>query len=170
MKDDKTTEAADLWQRARASWASPEGADLQGTDALLLAAYLEGHLPEAEAAGLEARMAGDPAFLDDVLTLKAALAETPAAAPAVSIARAQALRAADRPAPGIATAGAGGGDFFSRLFGGWLRPAVRAFAVVALVLVCAGAFELGRYQSERVLPQQTAGAEAADPFALDELI
>ncbi|NIA71566.1 hypothetical protein HBA54_23525 [Pelagibius litoralis] len=170
MKDDKTKEGAELWQKARDSWAPREGSDTQQPDALLLATYLEGRLGEAEAAGIEARMAADPAFLDEVLTLKAALTEAPQPAPASSVIGAQALRGGGAKSRTTVETTREGGDFISRLFGAWLRPAVPAFAVVALVLACAGAFELGRYQSERVLPQQTAGSDLTDLLALDELI
>lgn len=171
MKDDKTKEGADLWRKAQRSWAEPETAAAAAPDPLLLAAYLDGRLGKAEAAFLEGRMTADPELLDEMLALKAELAETPAAAPAAVIARAQALRGGGLEGlavPMVDSEGQSG--LLSRLLGGWLRPAVPAFAVVALVLACAGAFELGRYQSERILPQQTAGSDAGDPFALEELI
>ena len=171
MKDDKTKEGADLWRKAQSSWAEPDAAVPSAPDPLLLAAYLDGRLSEAESALLESRMAANPRLLDDVLALKAELTDTPIAAPAAAITRAQALRGGglESPVAPMIDSGEQGG-LLSRLLGGWLRPAVPAFAVVALVLACAGAFELGRYQSERVLPQQAAGTTAGDPFAFEELI
>lgn len=171
MKDDKTKEGADLWRKAQRSWAEPEAAVPAAPDPLLLAAYLDGRLSEAEAALLESRMTANPRLLDEVLALKAELTDTPVAAPSAVIARAQTLRGGGLESPAVPVIEKEEqSDLLSRLLGGWLRPAMPAFAVVALVLACAGAFELGRYQSERVLPQQTAGSGAGDPFALEELI
>lgn len=165
MSDDKTEEGAALWRRARDAWAadavSPDG---DVPDPTMLAAYLDGRLPEVEAAALEARMAADPQFLDEVLALRAGLAESRQDAPSAVVAAARALR----PDSGLRSGAASG--LLERLFAGWLRPAVPAFAVLALVLACAGAFELGRYQSERILPQQANGAaerDLPDPLSLD---
>ncbi|WP_422368815.1 hypothetical protein [Pelagibius sp.] len=171
MKDDKTKEGADLWRKAQSCWAEPEAAVPAAPDPLLLAAYLDGRLSQAEAALVESRMTANPRLLDEVLALKAELAETPVAAPAAAVARAQALRGGGLESPAVPVIDSEEqSDFLSHLLGGWLRPAVPAFAVVAVVLACAGAFELGRYQSERILPQQTAGSDAGDPFTLEELI
>ncbi len=169
MKDEKTQEGAALWQQARQAWESGAGGG-EALDPLTLAAYLDGRLDEAAAADLEARLAGDPQLLGEFLALKAALAAPLEAAPAPLVARAQALVAA--PVQAAAPAGEADG-FLARLFGTWLRPAVPAFAVLALIVACVGAFELGRYQSEQILPQQTAGtaeAELPDPFTLDIMI
>ncbi|WP_299623501.1 hypothetical protein [Pelagibius sp.] len=169
MSDDKTEEGAALWRRAHDAWTAdavnPDGAE---PDPMVLAAYLDGRLSEAEAAALEARMAADPSLLDEVLALRAGLAESPQEAPPAAVAAAQALRR-DTGARSAETSETASG-FLERLFAGWLRPAVPALAVVALVLACAGAFELGRYQSERILPQQangTADKDLPDPLSLD---
>lgn len=158
-----------LWRRARDAWAADAmNSDGDAPDPMMLAAYLDGRLTEAEAAALEARMAADPRFLDEVLALRAGLAEGPQEAPTAMIAAAQALQQQTGPRSAEVSEGASG--LFERLFAGWLRPAVPALAVVALVLACAGAFELGRYQSERILPQQaygTAERDLPDPLSLD---
>ena len=161
---DKTAEGAELWRRARATWADTSEPAPEAPDPLVLAAYLDGRLDEQAAAELEARLAGDPALLDELLALRAGLAEAPEDAPAVVVARARALRRSAAPAS------PDGPGFFARFFGGWLRPAVPVFAVLALMIACAGAFELGRQQSEQILLQQAAGsgeADLPDPLSLD---
>lgn len=159
MREDKTKteEGAVLWRRARQDRAAVT--ETEAPEALWLAAYLDGHLAEDEAARLEARLAADPALLDEVLALREALEiET---VPAGVVARAQALRPEkkERSAPSAAR-----GSWFGGLFGVWLRPAFSAFAVVVLALACAGAFELGRYQGEQLDTTRSAGqsAEARD--------
>lgn len=160
-EDTKTKEGAALWRRARAGWRPPS--DDGAPDALLLAAYLDGSLEENESARLEARLAGEPALLDELLALRESLAAAPEAAPAPVpagvVARAQALRptqAAPRPV------GAAKPSLAARFFGFSLRPALSALAGLALLLACAGAFELGRYQAERFDTTQTAEAGDAD--------
>lgn len=59
-------------------------------DPMLLAAYAEGRLDEADAAAVEAALAGDPALLDDVLEARRSVAASPATKAVVS--RAQAIR------------------------------------------------------------------------------
>lgn len=170
MKDEKTQDGAALWQQARQAWGSRESGSAKARDPLVLAAYLDGRLDEAAAAELEATIAGDPQLLAEVLALRAGLGAPLDPAPAPVVARAQALVAA---APAPVRPGTAVGGLLERLFGAWLRPAVPAFAVLTLIVGCAGAFELGRFQSEQVLPQQTAGAgeaELPDPFSLDIMI
>ena len=132
---------------------------------MLLAAYLDGRLDGPEAEALEARLMADPALLDQLLDLRQALAENPEPAPASMVARAKALRAT--PARKSAA------PPWYGVFAGWLRPAVPAFAVLTVVLACAGAFELGRYQSERILLQE-ASAQADErrpgPLTFDDFI
>ena len=162
-----------LWRQARGAWADQEEAETAAADPMILAAYLDGRLDEDGAAGLEARMAGDPAFQAEVLALRESLAEPPAAAGDDMIARAQALRQAPVKGTAPSAGGAPQAGFLDRLFAGWLRPAVPAFAVLAVVVACAGAFELGRYQSEQFLPQQASGggeADLPDPLSLDIFI
>jgi anti-sigma factor RsiW len=164
-EDGKTAEGAALWRQAREGWRRP--ADVDAPDALLLAAYLDGRLHEDEAGRLEARLAGEPALLDELLALRESLAVGPEAAPAPApapvlanvVARAQGLRPATvSPRPMVAVRP----SLAERLFGFSLRPAVSALAGLALLLACAGAFELGRYQSERFDTTQTAEVSDAD--------
>lgn len=155
-EDSKTKEGAALWRMARQGWQAP--GDDGSPDALLLAAYLDGGLAEDEAARLEARLAGEPALLDELLALRESLAAAAEAAPASAIARAQAVYP-ERPAFRVVAAPAP--SLLDRVFSLWLRPAVPAVAAAALLLACAGAFELGRYQATQ-LSGVTQTAETAD--------
>jgi anti-sigma factor RsiW len=156
----KTGEGAALWQRARAGWSPVR--DDEAPDALLLAAYLEGRLAEDEAARLEGRLAAEPALLDELLALREGLAAGPEAVPAPVLAgvvtRAQALRPHGPARPAAVPTR----SLAERLFGVSLRPAVSALAGLALLLACAGAFELGRYQAEQLDTTQTAEAGDSD--------
>jgi anti-sigma factor RsiW len=150
--DTKTKEGAALWRRARQDGtAVPEA---ETPDPLWLAAYLDGRLQEDEAARLEAQLAGDPALLDEMLSLRQALAAVPGPVPAAVVARARALRPAR---PAVRPESAGRPSWLELLLGElggtWLRPAV---AGLALLLACAGAFEMGRYQSLQIDATQTA--------------
>lgn len=159
----KTAEGAALWRRFS------EGRSLaaEAPDALTLAAYLDGALDETEVARLEAWLAADPALLDEMLALRQSLDTAPASAPAAVVARARALRREQneslRPvAPAARSAGAGQPGWLERLFGPWLRPAVPAFATLAVAIACAGAFELGRYQAEQLEAEQSAARAKSD--------
>ena len=156
-ESEKTAEGAALWRRARKAWRPV--IDDAAPDPLLLAAYLDGELAEDEAARLEARLAAEPALLDEVMLLRAGLAEGAGTVPAAVVARAQgiypeapALRAVTGEKPGL----------LDRLFGLSLRPAVSAFAAVALLVACAGAFELGRSQATQMTTMQTAETMDSD--------
>lgn len=153
----KTEEGAALWRRLRQE-AAPLPAQERPAETLL-AAYLDGRLTEAEAAGLEARLAGDPELLGELLALRESLAAAPEAAPAGLVERARALQGGPAKAP---TGRARATGWLERIFGDWLRPAVPAFAALALVVACAGAFELGRYQSEQFEATETAEAGESD--------
>ncbi len=159
----KTAEGAALWRRFS------EGRSLaaEAPDALTLAAYLDGALDQTAAARLEARLAADPALLDEMLALRQSLDTAPASAPAAVVARARALRREQneplrRVAPAARSAGAGQPGWLARLFGPWLRPAVPAFATLAVAIACAGAFELGRYQAEQLEAEQSAARAESD--------
>jgi len=89
-----------LYERWRSHESVPAVAEL---DPMLLAAYLDGRLDEAQAAMLEQLLAADPAALDDLLACEPVTPEIPSAA---FIARAQTLvggaailPVAPRPAP-----------------------------------------------------------------------
>lgn len=145
-------EAARLWQRAREPWRAAVGTPGQ-PEASMLAAYLEGRLDEAAAEAVEAWLATDPEALDSVLAARAALGETPAAAPRHLIARAQgAVRRR-----GIH--GATGADSVFGGFAGLLRPAAWAGMAAALLLVSVSGFELGRMGVERLASLDAAVAQ-----------
>jgi len=137
----KDQEAAVLWREARAAWSevrSDGQPEQEGADALLLAAYLDGGLSEADSAGLEARLARDPALLDELMALKAL---EPVEPPTSLILRAQGLV---REAPRTETAArksAAGRSWFT---GGFLQPLGWAGGLAALLVVCGLSFELGR--------------------------
>lgn len=182
MREDKTKtkEGAALWRRAREAGAPPGEVreEAEAPEALWLAAYLDGSLAEDEAARLEAQLAGDPALLDELLVLRETLAAGPEVVPAGVVEKAQALRPEQKEAlrpqrKAQQAAPAREGSWFGHLLAGWLRPAVPAFAAVALVLACAGAFELGRYQGEQMDSTQTAEASDSEvpvDLLLDDLI
>jgi anti-sigma factor RsiW len=156
-ENEKSEEGMALWRRAREGWRPPR--DEEAPDALLLAGYLDGRLSEEEAARLEARLAAEPALLDELLALRESFATRPEAAPAAVVTRAQAAFAAQ---PAARAARVGKPSLFGSFFGSWLRPAVPAFAALALLVAFAGAFELGRYQGERLDATQTAEAGDSD--------
>ncbi len=159
----KTAEGAALWRR----FSEGRSPAAEAPDALTLAAYLDGALDQTAAARLEARLAADPALLDEMLALRQSLDTAPASAPAAVVARARALRREQneplrRVAPAARSAGAGQPGWLERLFGPWLRPAVPAFATLAVAIACAGAFELGRYQAEQLEAEQSAARAESD--------
>jgi anti-sigma factor RsiW len=155
MTNNKTTDHKTAGDRL----TGDRPARLPEEEALGLAAYLDGRLDEAEAARLEARLAGEAALLDEVLALRQGLAAAPEALPAPLadriVARAQALQPAPRRAGAVVHDEP---SWIGGLLALWLRPALpAAFAALALLLASAGAFELGRYQAT-----QLAVSEAAD--------
>lgn len=58
--------------RARTGKPRPSSAPLSAGDLALLAAWIDGALPETEAGAIEAMLAADPALLDLALSLRAA--------------------------------------------------------------------------------------------------
>jgi anti-sigma factor RsiW len=79
---DRTDEAA-LWRRWRSASAAGEAAAVE-PDALLLAAYADGRLPEAASGTVEDWLAAHPEIVSDVLAARgAARGEEPAASDAV---------------------------------------------------------------------------------------
>ena len=165
MTDNKTTSDKMVGAKAAGQGAS---APLPEDEALGLAAYLDGRLDEEEAARLEARMAREAALLDEVLALRQGLADAlealPAPLSARIVARAQALQPPPRRVGAVVR------DEPSRLGGLlalWLRPALpAAFAVLAVLLASAGAFELGRYQAAQLEASEISEAEADVPVDL----
>ena len=133
-----------LWRRAvEARGASAAASE---ADPLLVAGYLDGTLDDAEREAFEARLAAEPELLDSVAAARAALAESPGAAPAGVVARAQAI---------VGRAGQAEAPRRSGVFAGWLQPLAWA-AVGALALIVTGAgFEIGREGYGALVEYQT---------------
>ncbi|HLJ62469.1 MAG TPA: hypothetical protein VKT70_00060 [Stellaceae bacterium] len=74
-----------LWRRWRQAQAQNRGAEI---DPMALAAYAEGRLLEEDADAVEARLALEPALIEDILFARNA---TPTLAPAALVARLKAL-------------------------------------------------------------------------------
>lgn len=140
----ETEKDRELWQRAAAA-RETESAEGEALDPLQLAAYLDGTLDAQAGEALEARLAAEPELLEVWLSARAAMAETPGAAPAQVTARAQAI-----------VAGTGrAGTARRSLLAGWLQPLGWA-AVGALALIVTGAgFEIGREGYDAVVEVQT---------------
>ena len=150
-KDDEIRPFADggdevaLWQRARAGLfgAEPPG---DAVDPMLIAAYLDGSLDDAEKAALESRLLRDPEGLDLLIASRQALDEGPAAhVPEAVFDRAEAL---------VRAAPAGSDGLFHRV-GAWLAAAETASpaaawsaAVASFVLACVVGFALGESSYE----------------------
>lgn len=153
----ETDQDRELWQRAAAA-QPPESAGRAELDPLLLAAYLDGTLEEAEAEALEARLVAEPELLEAWLSARTALAETPEAAPQDVVSRAQAIVSG----PGRAASSSNG------VFAGWLQPLGWA-AVGALALIVSGAgFEIGREGYDAVVEvrsimNETVAFDFSDP-------
>ena len=163
-------DGAGLWARARPGWraASTSQTAENVPNPLVLAAYLEGTLDEAGRAAVEAWMAATPEALDLMIAARAELAETPEApgtAPESLVSRAQGLvRAPARESAGL-------GAWLRGLIGfepeAW-RPLAWAGVTAALLLVSAGAFELGRLGTERLASVQTAALGDDLELGLDD--
>lgn len=119
----------ELWQ----SLAPGRDAAPEAVSDLDFAAWLEGRLPEAAAARIDAVIAADPALRRAALDLADILGKPLPAAPERLAVRAQALVgfAAER------QVGHGGG-FFGRLFSSGTRYALQRAAMAAVAIVIAG--------------------------------
>lgn len=141
-RQDKQRDAR-LWARARDGWREtlPPAPD---PGPLVLAAYLDGALDEAERAQVEAWMAGSPDALDLAMAARDALVAGPAPPPESLIARASGLVRA-RESTGAGTSG-GRSSWFAELFSpaAWMRPAGWASSAAAILIACLIGFELGR--------------------------
>lgn len=134
-----------LWHRASQRFAAPAGAPRNAaeTDALLLAAHLDGRLDLAQQEALEARLAAEPALLDLFLEADRSVGATQPVSDAL-LERAAAL------VPGEAFAKP---TMLQRIFGARreqngrlrLRAASLAATVAAVVVASAIGFEIGRF-------------------------
>lgn len=156
-KEEEFQEGAALWAAAREAWRRAEAdgrpAPTDEPDAMTLAAYLDGRLGPGEAARVEAWMAASEAGLDLVLGARNV---TPEAVPARLTGRAQGLVGAADRAP--RRAGGPLARLFARLgdaFAGALRPAGWAATAAAVLLLAAGAFELGRFGTQEIAAVQS---------------
>ncbi|WP_119167576.1 anti-sigma factor [Algihabitans albus] len=125
---------------------------------VVLAAWLEGHLSETEAAEVEAWIAYAPEAAEDVALLREALkpdARDPLAAPAPLVSRAQAIVRAPLKARPEA------GAWIEGLLG---QPLLRWGAMAALALVVGvGGFEIGNQGlAPSLAPLQTSQVTVAD--------
>lgn len=169
-KFERNQEDAALWAATRAAWRESTG-DRPAPDAVTLAAYLDGGLDADGRARVEAWMAASDEALDLML---AARATEPEAVPAALTVRAQGL------VGGAAPVTRRGGGPAARLFGplgdwfaGALRPAGWAASAAAVLLLAAGAFELGRFgMAEVAAVESLLGQEIAAslPQTNDDLL
>ena len=162
----KTEEGAALWRRFGEA-PGREGA-AESPDALLLAAQPGRSVEELEASRLEPQFIAEPALLEELLALRESLASAPGTVPEAVLARAQALHQLP---PALRRVEVEKPGWLDRVFGAWLRPAVPAFATLAVVVACAGAFELGRYQATQLeATAKSAASEVPVDLLLDGLL
>jgi anti-sigma factor RsiW len=124
-----------LWARFKATAPAAPAAAMAPVFDDDLAAWLDGRLPAADAARVEARLAADPSLLDLALDAAHAL-RAYAPAPERLVVRAQALagfEAERRASPGGLRA----------WLSGWRRSFEMALVAGAFLIVCATGFSLG---------------------------
>lgn len=156
-------DGAGLWARARPGWRSAVAPETPNP--LMLAAYLDNTLNEAGREAVEAWMAATPEALELMVAARVQSRQGPQeAAPASLVSRAQGLVRA----PVAVSAGLG---WLRGLIGfqpeAW-RPLAWAGVTAALLVVSAGAFELGRLGTERLIPVQTAALGDDLELGLDD--
>jgi hypothetical protein len=143
-QDDGSRSAPDacgraLWQQAKAAVpTAAAAATARPVDDAMIAAWLDGRLPEADAAQVERHLVEHPQALQAALDTHNALADARRApVPDRVVVRAQALVgfAAERRSTG------GGG--LAGWFGGWRRALEMAAVSAAFVVVIAGGVSLG---------------------------
>ena len=163
-------DGARLWARARPGWralAAPggaPGASGEAPDPLILAAYLDGALDEAERERVEAWMAASPEALDLIAAAREALGQEPGAAPESLVSRAQGLvRAPVREPAGLLAWLRGLTGFEVQAW----RPIAWAGVTAVLLVASAGGFELGRLGTEQLASIQTAAGDDLD-LGLDD--
>ncbi len=155
-------DGARLWARARSGWRAAIAPETPNP--LILAAYLDDTLEEADCAAVEAWMAATPEALELMIAARAGVGQAPEAVPENLVSRAQGLVRAPPRRP------AGLGAWLRGLIGfepeAW-RPLAWAGVTAALLLVSAGGFELGRLGTDRLVSVQTAALDDLG-FGLDE--
>ena len=163
-------DGARLWARARPGWralAAPggaPGASGEAPDPLILAAYLDGALDQAERERVEAWMAASPEALDLIAAAREALGQEPGATPESLISRAQGLvRAPVREPAGLLAWLRGLTGFEVQAW----RPIAWAGVTAVLLVASAGGFELGRLGTEQLASIQTAAGDDLD-LGLDD--
>lgn len=175
-------EAKALWLRLRAQEeALPEALSEDAPDPLLLAAYLDGRLNEAERLALEVQMAENEAVLDLALAAREAMAAAPAPLPSndaldKALARAQDLVDPDPLGAPSRQSKQGPFAWLKSLFGGrpaWQPLGMAAAACLALVVFWqAGQGPDGNLATENgsQIAQVDPAAQAIDEQALDEFL
>ena len=127
-----------LWGRVAQTRSVPTGEAIERPDPMLLAAWLEGHLSEAESVPVETWLARSPDALEDVALLRAAVDDderAATAAPPAFVARAQAV--VREPAKVTVERG----SWLGALLG---QPLLRWGGVAALALMVGfGGFQMG---------------------------
>ena len=117
----------------------------EAAEMMMLAAYLDGTLDEAERSEAEALLARDPDALEIALAARGALLEAAGPAPDSLVARASSLVPAEGPSIWTRLAG-----LFDAGRPVW-QPAGWTGAVAAVALACLMGFELGRTGLESAL-------------------
>lgn len=166
-QDDGSRSAPDafgraLWQRAKA--AGPASAPTAGRpiDDMMIAAWLDGRLVEAEAARVERHLIEHPQALQAALDIRNALADAQRApVPDRVVVRAQALVGFEAERQ-VARGGLAG------LFGTWRRALEMAAVGAAFVIVVAGGFSLGGGTQE-AYAQSAQTSDAAVELVLNPL-
>lgn len=160
-----------LWR----SLAAEQGVSPGAVADLDLASWLEGRLPEAAAARVEAAVASDPDLRRAALDLAELLGSPAPAAPVKMVVRARALIGFD------AEQQAGRGGWFGRLFPSGPRHAFQRAAMVAMSIMVAGVGfviggGLGESFAQQMYGSEIAATTAANPsneltdyFSGDEL-
>jgi len=167
-QDDGSRSAPDasgraLWQRTKAA-GSATAAVTAATpvDDMMIAAWLDGRLSEADSARVERHLVEHPQALQAALDIRNALADAARApVPDRVVVRAQALVGFEAERK-VARGGLAG------LFGGWRRALEMAAVGAAFVIVIAGGFSLGGGTQE-AYAQSAANSDAAVELVLNPL-
>ncbi len=165
-QDDGSRSAPDasgraLWQRTKAAGSATTVAG-PPVDDMMIAAWLDGRLSEADSAQVERHLVEHPQALQAALDTRNALADAARApVPDRVVVRAQALVGFDAERT-VARGGLAG------LFGGWRRALEMAAVGAAFVVVIAGGFSLGGGTQE-AYAQSAQNSAAAVELVLNPL-